>query len=227
MDAVLENPMVVVRAFGYTLLLFALSSIGSLLLGVLLAAMRVGPVAVMRRAGATYVFIFRNTPLLVVFLFFRFAGPKIGIQFNFVNVEIAGLNLNNIFTAGVVSLTLYTAAFVCEAMRSGINAVDLGQSEAARAVGLTFGGVMTQVVLPQALRAAVPPMASVQIALLKNTTVAGTFGVFEAFARMRALINDDATARLPLFFLFSLIFVALVLVLSYFANRLERRWKVA
>lgn len=227
MDAVIENPQVVVRAFGYTLLLFALSSVGSLLLGVLLAAMRVGPVAVMRRAGATYVFIFRNTPLLVVFLFFRFAGPKIGIQFNFVNVEIAGLNLNNIFTAGVVSLTLYTAAFVCDAMRSGINAVDLGQSEAARAVGLTFGGVMSQVVLPQALRAAVPPMASVQIALLKNTTIAGTFGVFEAFARMRALINDDATSRIPLFVLFSLIFVALVLILSFFANRLERRWKVA
>lgn len=227
MDAVLENPQVVVRAFGYTLLLFAFSSVGSLLLGVLLVAMRVGPVAVMRRTGAAYVFIFRNTPLLVVFLFFRFAGPKIGIQFNFVNVEIAGLNLNNIFTAGVVSLTLYTAAFVCEAMRSGINAVDLGQSEAARAIGLPFGGVMTQVVLPQALRAAVPPMASVQIALLKNTTVAGTFGVFEAFARMRALINDDATARIPLFLVFSAIFVALVLMLSFFANRLERRWKVA
>lgn len=227
MDAVLENPEVVIRAFGHTLLLFALASVGSLLLGVLLAAMRVGPVAVMRRAGAAYVFIFRNTPLLVVFLFFRFAGPKIGIQFNFVDVVYAGINLNNIFAAGVVSLTLYTAAFVCEAMRSGINAVDLGQSEAARAIGLPFGGVMTQVVLPQALRAAVPPMASVQIALLKNTTVAGTFGVFEAFARMRSLINDDATARIPLFLLFSLIFVVLVLMLSFVANRLERRWKVA
>ena len=85
------------------------------------------------------------------------------------------------FAAAVVALTVYTSAFVCEAIRSGINAVPLGQAEAARAIGLPFSEVMRNVVLPQALRASVPPLASVQIALLKNTTVTGVFGVIEAF----------------------------------------------
>jgi glutamate transport system permease protein len=82
-------------------------------------------------------------------------------------------------------------------------------------------------VLPQAFRATVPPLASVQIALLKNTSVAGAVGVAEAFARMRFFTNDDPTQRYGIFATFALIFVILVLLLSFAANRLERRWRVA
>ena len=227
MSIVLENLDLVVRAFTTTLLLFAVSAVFSLVGGTLLAAMRVGPVAVLRGAGTAYVSLVRNTPLLVVLLFFRFAAPKIGITYDVIDLTFAGVNLDNLFTAAVVALSVYTSAFVCEAIRSGINAVPLGQAEAARAVGLPFGSAMRHVVLPQAVRAAVPPLASVMIALLKNTTVAGAFGVFEAFARMRAFTNDDPTQRYGVFVTFALIFVVLVLALSFVANRLERRWRVA
>lgn len=227
MSIILENLDLVVRAFATTLLLFAVSAVLSLVGGTVLAAMRVGPVAVLRAAGATYVSLVRNTPLLLVLLFFRFAAPKIGITFDVIDVSFGGVNLDNLFTAAVVALSVYTSAFVCEALRSGINAVPLGQAEAARAIGLPFGGVMSQVILPQAVRASVPPLASVQIALLKNTTVAGAFGVFEAFARMRFFTNDDPTQRYGIFVTFALIFVVLVLALSFVANRLERRWRVA
>ncbi|WP_445257235.1 amino acid ABC transporter permease [Nocardioides aurantiacus] len=227
MSIILENLDLVVRAFATTLLLFAVSAVLSLVGGTVLAAMRVGPVAVLRAAGATYVSLVRNTPLLVVLLFFRFAAPRIGITFDVIDVSFGGVNLDNLFTAAVVALSVYTSAFVCEALRSGINAVPLGQAEAARAIGLPFGGVMSQVILPQAVRASVPPLASVQIALLKNTTVAGAFGVFEAFARMRFFTNDDPTQRYGIFVTFALIFVVLVLALSFVANRLERRWRVA
>lgn len=227
MQIVLDNLDLVARAFGYTLLFFVIAAVMSLLLGTLLAAMRVGPVAVLRRTGAAYVLLVRNTPLLVVLLFFRYAGPKVGLTFSFVDLDIGGFRINNIFAALVVGLSLYTAAFVCEALRSGINAVPLGQAEAARAIGLPFGGVMRHVVLPQAIRAAVPPMASVQIALLKNTTVCGTIGVVEAFARMRGFTNNDPTQRYGIFIAFAAIFVLLVLALSFLANRLERRWRVA
>jgi glutamate transport system permease protein len=227
MQIVLDNLDQVARAFGYTLIFFVVAGVLSLLLGTLLASMRVGPVAVLRSVGTAYVMVVRNTPLLVVLLFFRFAGPKIGLTFSFVDLEVAGFRINNIFAALVVGLSLYTAAFVCEALRSGINAVPLGQAEAARAIGLPFGGVMRQVVLPQAIRASVPPMASVQIALLKNTTVCGAIGVVEAFARMRGFTNDDPTQRYGIFVTFALIFVALVFALSFVANRLERRWRVA
>ena len=227
MNAVLDNLDAVVRAFTYTLLLFVIAGVLSLVLGTVLAALRVGPVSVLRVAASTYVTIVRNTPLLIVLIFFRIAAPKVGLNFNFVDVQFGDIRLNNLFTACVVGLTVYTAAFVCEALRSGINAVQLGQAEAARAIGLPFIGVMREVVLPQAFRASVPPLASVQIALLKNTTVAGALGVFEAFARMRSLNNDFATQRIEIFLVFALVFVALVEVLSFLANRLERRWRIA
>jgi glutamate transport system permease protein len=131
------------------------------------------------------------------------------------------------FSAAVVALTLYTSSFVCEAIRSGVNAVPLGQAEAARAIGLPFTAVMRNVVLPQAVRASVPPLASVQIALLKNTTVAGVFGVTEAFAQMRSFTNDFTTQRIGIFIGFALIFVVLVEIVSFGANRLERRWRVS
>ncbi|GEP33927.1 amino acid ABC transporter permease [Nocardioides szechwanensis] len=227
MHVVWDNREAVALAFGYTLLLFLISGVLSMVLGTFLAALRVGPVAVLRLAGTAYVTVVRNTPLLIVLIFFRIAGPKMGIKFNFVDITIGDVRLNNVFTACVVGLTVYTSAFVCEALRAGINAVPLGQAEAARAIGLPFGGVMRTVVLPQAIRAALPPMASVQIALLKNTTVAGALGVVEAFARMRGLTNDNAPERISLFIAFALIFVVLVEILSLFANRLERRWRIA
>jgi glutamate transport system permease protein len=226
-DAVLENSDAVVKAFGYTGLLFVISGLASLLVGTVLAALRVGPVAVLRRAVAVYVTLIRNTPLLVVLLFFRIAGPKVGLRFDFIDVQVAGFNLNNIFTACVVGLTVYTSTFVCEALRSGVNAVPLGQAEAARAIGLTFGGAMREVILPQAFRASLPPLTSVQIALLKNTTVAGAVGVFEAFARMRSLTNDYTTQTVMIFVVFAIIFVVLVELISALSYAIERRWKVA
>ena len=227
MQAVLDNADVVALAFTYTVLLFLISGVLSLAMGTVVAAARVGPVAILRRAAAVYVSIIRNTPLLIVLIFFRFAGPKIGLTWSFVDFQFGRVNLNNIFAACVVGLTIYTSTFVAEALRAGVNAVPLGQAEAARAIGLPFGGVMRHVILPQAFRHSLPPLASVQIALLKNTTVAGAVSVYEAFNRMRDLTNDYATQRIGIFIAFALIFVLLVEVVSLAANRIERRWRIA
>jgi glutamate transport system permease protein len=131
------------------------------------------------------------------------------------------------FAVGCISLSVYTTAFVCEAVRSGVNSVPLGQAEAARAVGLDFGATMRQVILPQAVRAALPPLASVQIALLKNTSVAAAFGLFEATARMRYFVNRNADQSLLIFLVFAIGYVILVEVLSAGALATERRWKVS
>ena len=227
MQVVLDNWDLVVRAFTYTVLLFLIAGVLSLVFGTLLAAMRVGPIGVLRRAGGFYVTIVRNTPLLVVLILFRIGGPKVGIQFNFVDLVIGEIRINKLFAACVLGLTVYTSAFVCEALRSGVNAVPLGQAEAARAIGLPFDGTMRHVVLPQAFRASVPPLASVQIALLKNTTVCGVFGVSEAFYRMKLFTNDEPGQRIGIFLCFALIFVVLVEIVSFLANRLERRWRIA
>ena len=231
MDAILDNYETIAIAFATTVLLFVFSAIGSLILGAVLVTLRVGPVAAMRRAAATYVVIVRNTPLLVILVFLSLAGPKIGLTFTFVDIVIetgwGNIRMTNAFTVAVVGMTVYTAAFVCEALRSGVNAVPLGQAEAARAIGLPFGGVMTNVVLPQAIRAALPPLASTMIALLKNTTVAISILVLEAAYAMKQLLDSNTSDRWWILVAFAGIFVVLVEIASFVSARLERRWRVA
>jgi glutamate transport system permease protein len=227
-DDVFANFDLVLKAFGLTLGLFLVSGVASLLFGALLASMRVGPVAVLARAASLYVTIVRNTPLLMIFIFMAIGGPRLGFTFNAVeDLSVGDWSVSAFFFRSCLALTLYTSAFVCEAFRSGINAVPLGQAEAARTIGLTFVGSMRTVILPQALRAAVPPLTSVQIALLKNTSVAAAFGMLEATARMRFFSNRNGDDRVLIFLTFAVGYVLLVELVSLVGNLLERRWAVS
>ena len=138
--------------------------VGALLLGTLIASFRVSPLPALRAFGTGWVTVVRNCPLTVVLFFFAFGLPEIGINSSY-------------YTFGVSALIIYTSAFVCEALRSGINSVPAGQAEASRAIGLTFSQSLSQVVLPQAFRTSVPPVGSVIIAMFKNSAVVGGFGV--------------------------------------------------
>jgi glutamate transport system permease protein len=105
--------------------------------------------------------------------------------------------------------------------------VPLGQAEASRAIGLTFTQSMGLVVLPQALRAVVPPLASVLIALIKNTSVGAAFGLAEATFRMKGFTNDITSERPLIFLTFAIGYIILVEIVSAGAFLLERRWRVA
>ncbi|MCR3751434.1 MULTISPECIES: amino acid ABC transporter permease [Lentzea] len=214
MSVLTNNLDLFLRAFGQTLQLFAVSAVLSLVLGTLLAALRVSPVPVFRGVGTTYVTVVRNTPLTLVFVFFVFAYPLLDI----LKIEP--------YTAAVVSLSLYTAAFVCEVVRSGINTVPVGQAEASRALGLTFTQMLGSVVLPQALRSVVPPMTSTMIALLKNTTVASGFAVVQA-GNIREQLADQGDNVLIGLLWVALGFVILVMPLTYVQQVFEKRWSVA
>jgi len=213
-DDVFSHFDLVLRAFLLTLELLVVSGIISLVFGTILAAFRVGPIPVLSWAGTVYVGLFRNTPLLVIFIFVFFGLPQLEINMPF-------------FVKGCVALSVYTSAFVCEAIRSGINSIPLGQAEAARAVGLPFGQTMSQVVLPQAVRAVVPPLANVMIALAKNTSIAAAFGLMEATARMRFFTNNNVADRTWIFLTFAIGYIVIVELISGGAFGLERRWKVA
>ncbi|MFJ4871908.1 amino acid ABC transporter permease [Streptomyces sp. NPDC088757] len=174
-------------AFWVTVRLTVYSAIGSLVWGTLLAAMRVSPVPLMRGFGAVYVNVVRNIPLTVIIVF-----TSLGL-FQTLGVDLGAERFTTInFRLAVLGLTAYTSAFVCEALRSGINTVPLGQVEAARAIGLNFPQVLRFVVLPQAFRSVVGPLANVLIALTKNTTVAAAIGVAEAALLMREMIENEA-----------------------------------
>ncbi|WP_372668641.1 amino acid ABC transporter permease [Amycolatopsis kentuckyensis] len=214
MDVLLNNLDLFGPFFLRTIELFVLSAVGSLIWGTILAMLRVSPVPVFRAIGTAYVTIARNTPLTLVFAFFVFAYPLLDI------VKL------DYFPAAVTALTVYTSAFICEVVRSGINTVPVGQAEAGRALGLTFGQILGQVVLPQALRSVVPPLISTLIALLKNTTIAAGFSVAEAGA-IRSYLSERGENQLIGLLWVALGFIILVAVLSFVQRSLEKRWSVA
>ncbi len=214
MDVLLNNLDLFGPFFLRTIELFVLSAVGSLIWGTILAMLRVSPVPVFRAIGTAYVTIARNTPLTLVFAFFVFAYPLLDI----VKVDY--------FPAAVIALTVYTSAFICEVVRSGINTVPVGQAEAGRALGLTFTQILGQVVLPQALRSVVPPLISTLIALLKNTTIAAGFSVAEAGA-IRSYLSERGDNQLVGLLWVALGFIILVAVLSFVQRSLEKRWSVA
>ena len=186
MQALLDNLDALLAGFWLTIKLAVVSGIGSLLVGTVLAAMRVSPVPVLRSAAGTYVTLMRNTPLTLVIFFCAFGlGANLGLEFS-------DTITTNIFWLSIVGLVAYTSAFVCEAIRSGVNTVPLGQAEAARSIGLTFSQSLGIVVLPQAFRSVIAPLGSIFIALTKNTTIAATIGVGEAAGVMRDLIEFES-----------------------------------
>jgi glutamate transport system permease protein len=209
-DVLLDNLPALLRGFRETLYLSGLAAALALTLGTVLAAMRVSPVPTLRWAGATYVNIVRNTPLTLVFVFMLFGLPRLAL----------GLPP---FRAGALALGVYTAAFVCEAVRSGVNAVPMGQAEAARAVGLTFGRTLWLVVLPQAVRSVLPPLASILIALVKNSAIAEFFGNAEATKVFDDLSRDNPQALYPLFAGVALGYVILTLAVAGLFRLLEAR----
>jgi glutamate transport system permease protein len=201
------------EGFLNTVKLFLIAGVGSLVLGMLLGAMRVSPVPALRAFGATYVNLIRNTPLTLVFAFLVFAVPKLDVNIDY-------------FPSACIALTVYTAAFICEVVRSGVNTVAAGQAEAARALGMTFGQVLTLIVLPQALRAMVPPMVSVFIAMLKNTTIAAGFSVLEAGA-IPAYMSERGEPQFAVLLWITIGFLILILPLVAAQRFLERKWRVA
>ncbi|HAN23798.1 MAG: amino acid ABC transporter permease [Microbacterium sp.] len=214
MNILTDYPDLWGEALRGTLVLFFGGGAIALLLGLIVGAMRVSPVPIARAVGAVYVNWIRNTPLTLVMFFFAFCVPLL----------VPGRA--DFVLLATTALGIYTATYVAETVRSGINTVPVGQAEAARALGMGFGQVMGYVVLPQATRSVIPPMMSVLIALLKNTTVASGFSVVN-LGNIRANMSELGENQLVTILWVMVVFVVLVLLLAWLQRVLERRWKVA
>ena len=208
-------------AFWMTVKLTFFSGIGSLIWGTLLAAMRVSPVPLMRGFGTAYVNIVRNIPLTVIIVF-----TSLGLADIF-RITLGAADDVKVmsFRLAILGFIAYTAAFVCEAIRSGINTVPLGQAEAARAIGLNFSQTLRLIVLPQAFRSVIGPLANVLIALTKNTTVAAAIGVAEAAYLMKEMIENEAEVLL-IGAVFAFGFVVLTLPTGLILGWLSKRLAV-
>ncbi len=213
MDAVIENLPTFFRGFSMTLTLLVVSGIAALVIGTIIAAMRISPVASLRWFATVYTELVRNTPLTLVLFFCAFVLPQLGSRLDYA-------------VAATIGLSVYTSPFVAEALRSGVNGVPVGQAEAARSVGFGFRQTVGLIVLPQAFRMTIPPLINVFIALTKNTSVAGGFFVVELFAVGRTLSNANGDAVIAILLAVAFFYLIITVPLGLVAARLERRWVV-
>lgn len=197
-----------------TLAITASSGLLALVLGVLIAGFRVSPIPPLRAFGTAWVTVLRNTPLTLLFLVAFFVVPQILFQ---------GASP---YVLATLALGFYTSSFVCEAVRSGINTVPLGQAEAARSIGMTFSQTLRLIVLPQATRTVLPPLSSIFIALTKNSAIAGAFSFGELF-NVSKLLNDKGYAIAWIFLWIALAYLIITFAISGLFRLLERRMGVA
>lgn len=216
MGALIENSDLLWRAFTTTLWIAVAAGVLAFVWGVTLAAFRASPVAPLRTFATAYVTVVRNTPLTLIFLFMLNAAP-----------QLFGLVVPLGVPMAILSMTLYTATFVCEAIRSGINSVGVGQAEAARSVGLTFVQTLSLVVLPQAFRSVIPPLINVYIAHIKNTSVAAGFATTELVAVANRLANGNPGDVVGIFAGVGFAFLVMTLPLSITAESFESKVAVA
>ncbi|RVW09704.1 amino acid ABC transporter permease [Prescottella agglutinans] len=214
-----------VSAFWTTVQLTFWSALGSLIWGTILAGMRVSPVPILRTFATWYVNIFRNTPLTLIIVFCS-VGLYQNLGVHFAPEDSPTFIDQNNFRLAVLGFIVYTSAFVCESLRSGINTVPMGQAEAARSLGLTFGQSIRMIVLPQAFRAVIAPLGSVLIALTKNTTIASAIGVAEASLLMKTMIENEADKLFLVFGIFAIGFMILTLPVGFLFGYLGKRLAV-
>jgi glutamate transport system permease protein len=211
----------VLGAFWTNIQLTFWGALFALVLGTVLALMRISPIASLQWTGTAYVNIFRNTPLTIIMTFLVLA------VWTQLQVSLAEDFVSNFFRFAVIGLAVYHAAFVCEAIRSGVNTVPLGQAEAARAIGLSFMPAARLVILPQAFRGAIAPLGNTLIALLKNSTVAAAASVStETSSVMKTMIEFNAPYIWGIFATFAIGYVILVIPIGLLTTWLSQRLAV-
>lgn len=210
MQAVIDNLGAYWNGFLVTLQLLVVSGIGASIIGTLVALLRISPIQSLRWVATVYTELGRNTPLTIVFFFIAVVLPMLQVKIDYL-------------LSAFIALSVYTSPFVAEALRSGINGVPIGQAEAARSVGLTFGQTVSTVIFPQAVRMVVPPLINVFIALTKNTSVAAAFYVAELVATSKVLANAHGDSVIPILVGTALCYLVITIPLGQIAAALERK----
>ncbi|GIH17456.1 amino acid ABC transporter permease [Rugosimonospora africana] len=192
-----------------TVELTVVTTIAALLIGIIVAILRITPVPMLRGIGLVYVEVLQNLPLLALLVLFVFALPQIGITFP-------------LFTSAAIVIACYEGAYMAEAIRAGINTVAVGQAEAARAIGLTFSQSLRHVILPQALRAVIQPIGNICIALLMNTSLAAAVGVVE-LTQAANNVNLVEAQPIEVFTGAGIAYMLMALIIGFTTGRLERK----
>jgi polar amino acid transport system permease protein len=206
---VADNWQALLQGLLVTLLLAFLAEFFGIVLGLLLALLKIARSRILSLPAQVYIDVFRGTPLLVQITIIYFTTASVGIRFN------------SLFFAGLVALSLNSAAYVAEIFRAGIQSIDKGQMEAGRASGLTYGQTMRHIIVPQAFRRTIPPLTNEFVMLIKDTSLVSVIGLAELLRAARVLQSQTFNGT-PLLAA-ALMYLAICLPLIYLTNVLERR----
>ncbi|OAB45340.1 amino acid ABC transporter permease [Paenibacillus glacialis] len=196
-----------------TIQISIIALIGSFILGAIIAIFRIAPLKPLNWFGTAYVEVIRNIPLLIVVFFFYLGLPSLGI-------ELDG------FVSGTLGLTVYTASFIAEAIRAGIQAIPTGQTEAARATGLSYLQTMTHIILPQAIKIVLPAIGNQFINLVKNSSILAVVAGMDLMY-YADLINSDTFLPLTVYTFVALFYLVLTVPLSYAVLYMEKCFNIA
>ncbi len=197
-----------------TVRLVVFSFVIAMVVGTVVAALRIAPNKWLQRLGGIYVETFRNIPLLVL-LFISFAG-----------LRRAGVDINA-WVAGIASLGLYTAAYVAEALRSGVFSVSKGQIEAALSLGYTYRAALRRVVFPQAFRTVISPLGSLIIAMIKNSAIIGvSILALGDLLKQARIVQSRTFATNEAFFWAAVGYLILTLAATLVIRSLEKRYAI-
>lgn len=197
------------KAAGVAITLALLAEVLGGVLGLLLALFKISRSRLLRFPATIYIDVFRGTPLLVQITIIYFSTANVGFRWE------------SLFFAGLAALSLNSAAYVAEIFRAGIQSIDKGQMEAARASGLTYVQAMRYVVVPQAFRRTIPPLTNEFVMLVKDTSLVSTIGLVELLRAAQDI--QSLTFNSSALFAIALIYLAICLPLIYTTNFLERR----
>ncbi|MFH7820060.1 amino acid ABC transporter permease [Neobacillus thermocopriae] len=197
------------EGFKNTILASIIGLIGSFIIGVIIAVMRIAPIKPFNWIGTAYVEFIRNIPLLIIAFFFYVGLPAVGIQLNG-------------FVAGTIALAIYTASFIAEAIRAGILSVPKGQMEAARSSGLTYLQAMKAVILPQAIKIVIPPIGNQFINLVKNSSILGIIAGLDLMY-FGDIVSSHTFVTFDVYIFVGLFYLVLTIPLSFGVRYLERR----
>lgn len=194
--------------------LVGISFVVAMVVGTLVASLRIAPAKPLNWIGTFYVESFRNVPLLVLAIIFS-AG-----------LSRAGLSLEKM-SAASAALGLYTAAYIAEAIRSGVSAVSKGQIEASLSLGFTYAQTMRRVILPQAFRTVIPPLGNLIIAMIKNSAiVAGSLIALDDILKVARIVNSRTFATNETFFWAGVGYLLLTIPATIIVRRLEKRFAI-
>jgi putative glutamine transport system permease protein len=199
-----ENLDMYLLGFKNTIMSSLVALVSSLILGVLIAIMRIAPIKPLNWLGTAYVEFIRNIPLLIITFFF------------FLGLKLSGLY------AGTLALTIYTSSFIAEAIRAGILSVPKGQMEAARSSGLTYGQAMRLVILPQAVKIVIPPLGNQFINLVKNSSILAVVAGLDLMYH-GDLISSRTFVVFDVYIFVAAFYLILTIPLSFGVGYLEKR----